>query len=257
MEPVILVDKRKNKETHIIISARNDFGDLIESARRIHTGLFEGAWDLCYLDPNTKKPVILDENEEIGTFLERDINTFYWRYKRKSYKIPVESDQVNKDYRRKARTWTGSTRPEDMRETTTSKQQKKQQEKGAEIQYLEYAHIFKRAFAYFIDALVLGALLAAFKANGLVLIVWWLYFAVLESSRYQGTLGKIALNMKVTDLNGRRINFVQATIRHFAKWLSGLIMGLGYIIALFTEKRQALHDMIASTVVVEVMPTER
>jgi uncharacterized RDD family membrane protein YckC len=78
----------------------------------------------------------------------------------------------------------------------------------------------------------------------------WLYFAMMESSAKQGTLGKIAMGLTVTDLNGQRISFGRASGRFFSKIITGLIpLWIGWIMAGFTEKKQALHDMIASTLV--------
>jgi uncharacterized RDD family membrane protein YckC len=81
-------------------------------------------------------------------------------------------------------------------------------------------------------------------------VMVWLYFAGMESSVYQGTLGKMALGLIVTDLEGRRISFGRASGRYFSKLITGLIpLGIGYAMAGFTEKKQALHDMIASCLV--------
>lgn len=78
----------------------------------------------------------------------------------------------------------------------------------------------------------------------------WLYYAWFESSRYQGTPGKMALGLIVTDMQGRRVTFARASGRFFAKIITGLIpLFIGYIMAGFTERRQALHDMIASCLV--------
>jgi len=78
----------------------------------------------------------------------------------------------------------------------------------------------------------------------------WIYNAAMESSRHQGTLGKMALGLIVTDLQGRPISFGHASGRYFAKIISGLIpLGIGYAMAGFTEKKQALHDMIAGCLV--------
>jgi uncharacterized RDD family membrane protein YckC len=77
----------------------------------------------------------------------------------------------------------------------------------------------------------------------------WLYEAALESSSKQATLGKMVLGMKVTDLQGNRISFARATARHFCKYISAMIMFIGYIMAGFTDRKQALHDMIAGTLV--------
>jgi uncharacterized RDD family membrane protein YckC len=77
----------------------------------------------------------------------------------------------------------------------------------------------------------------------------WLYEAFMESSSYQATLGKMICGLKVTDLNGNRISFGQATVRHFAKWLSSMILGIGYLMVGFTERKQGLHDLLAETLV--------
>lgn len=79
----------------------------------------------------------------------------------------------------------------------------------------------------------------------------WLYYALFESSARQATLGKMALGMRVTDLAGRRLSFARATGRYFAKWVSSLTLLIGYLMAAFTEKKQALHDLIAATLVVK------
>jgi uncharacterized RDD family membrane protein YckC len=78
----------------------------------------------------------------------------------------------------------------------------------------------------------------------------WLYYALLESSAWQATLGKKALGLEVTDMQGMRISFGRATGRFFAKIISSIILFIGFIMAGFTEKKQALHDMIAGTLVV-------
>ncbi|HEX4643589.1 MAG TPA: RDD family protein [Candidatus Acidoferrales bacterium] len=79
----------------------------------------------------------------------------------------------------------------------------------------------------------------------------WLYFAGMESSARQATFGKSAMALRVTNSEGERLSFGHATGRFFAKLVSGLVpLGIGYIMAGFTEKKQALHDFIAGTVVV-------
>jgi uncharacterized RDD family membrane protein YckC len=80
----------------------------------------------------------------------------------------------------------------------------------------------------------------------------WLYHSLFESSARQATPGKMALRLKVTDLAGRRLSFARATGRFFAEWLTGFTFGIGYVMAAFTSKRQALHDLVAGTVVVTV-----
>ncbi|MDP9126889.1 MAG: RDD family protein [Pseudomonadota bacterium] len=81
-------------------------------------------------------------------------------------------------------------------------------------------------------------------------IVAWLYFALQESSRHRGTFGKRMCGLTVTNGRGDRILFPQATIRFFGKFLSSAIMLLGFLMAAFTERHQALHDIIADTIVI-------
>ncbi len=78
----------------------------------------------------------------------------------------------------------------------------------------------------------------------------WLYYALLESSAWQGTLGKKALGLEVTDLQGRRIGFGRASGRFFAKFISVLTLFIGFIMAGFTERKQGLHDIIAGCLVI-------
>lgn len=83
-----------------------------------------------------------------------------------------------------------------------------------------------------------------------ILAMHWLYFAGMESSARQATFGKSIMSMRVADLDGQRISFGHATGRFFAKLVSGIIPFLiGYWMAAFTAKKQALHDLIAGTLV--------
>jgi uncharacterized RDD family membrane protein YckC len=80
--------------------------------------------------------------------------------------------------------------------------------------------------------------------------IGWLYFALLESSSRQATLGKMALGIKVTDLSGDGISFGRATGRYFGKIISALTLLVGYLMAGVTRKKQGLHDMVAGCLVV-------
>ena len=84
----------------------------------------------------------------------------------------------------------------------------------------------------------------------LALLGSWFYYALMQSSSRQATLGQLALGLRVTDLEGRRISFARASGRHFATVLTGLTFGIGYVIVLFTTRKQTLHDLVAGTVVV-------
>ena len=77
-----------------------------------------------------------------------------------------------------------------------------------------------------------------------------LYEAWLISTSKQATVGKMVFRIKVTDLEGRRISFARALGRHFAKYVSSFTLMIGYIMQVFTARRQALHDIIAGTLVI-------
>jgi uncharacterized RDD family membrane protein YckC/Tfp pilus assembly major pilin PilA len=123
---------------------------------------------------------------------------------------------------------------------------------------------FGRRFLAFILDFVLVLVMVSFSigflkgfdsrlAKGAVLmivIVPWLYKAILESSAGQATLGKRAFGIQVSCLKGERIGFWRATARVFAQVLSHLSFYIGYLMAAFTKRQQALHDLIAGTLVV-------
>ena len=84
----------------------------------------------------------------------------------------------------------------------------------------------------------------------IMLVASWVYFAGLESSAWQATVGKKLLGMQVTDTSGERINFIKATVRYLSKFLSSFFLMIGFIMVAFTAKKQGLHDFIAGTVVI-------
>ena len=97
------------------------------------------------------------------------------------------------------------------------------------------------------SAALFGSIVAAY---GMVIIVIpWLYFAGFESSRSQATPGKLLMRIIVTDLEGNKPTFARVTLRHFAKFISTLIILLGFLMIGLTKKRQGLHDKIAGCLV--------
>ena len=145
-----------------------------------------------------------------------------------------------------------------------------------------YAGFWLRLAAYLIDSILLGIAVGIFifmpllgqsGAGGmspesfwalymdtsrqgiarrlLVVMAAWLYWALLESSALQATPGKRMLGLFVTDLQGRRISFARASGRFFGKAISGFLLMAGYIMAGFTEKKQALHDMLAGCLILK------
>jgi uncharacterized RDD family membrane protein YckC len=82
------------------------------------------------------------------------------------------------------------------------------------------------------------------------LLLVWLYHALLESGPHQSTWGKRALGLKVTSIAGQRITFGHASARYFSTLITNMTMGIGYLMVAFTDRKQALHDMISGTLVV-------
>jgi uncharacterized RDD family membrane protein YckC len=93
----------------------------------------------------------------------------------------------------------------------------------------------------------LGPIVAAFGM--LFVIIPWLYYAGFESSRSQATPGKVLMNLVVTDLEGNKPTFARTTLRFFGKYISTLIIFIGFIMIGFTKKHQGLHDKIAGCLV--------
>ncbi len=148
-----------------------------------------------------------------------------------------------------------------------------------------YAGFWKRAAALFIDAFVIGAasqivqmvLMVAFMGIGagtgsfsgsdpfgsafgiaiiasvylVPILLQAFYFSAFHASSKQATLGKMAVGIKVADNDGRRISLLRGVARYFATWISSLILCIGYLMAAFTQRKLALHDMICSTQVVD------
>jgi uncharacterized RDD family membrane protein YckC len=93
------------------------------------------------------------------------------------------------------------------------------------------------------------------KAIGVIIciILGWAYYALLESSSLQGTIGKFALKLEVTDLEGQPLDLLQATKRYFAHYLSILTLGAGFIILAFNDKKQAVHDLLTDCMVLDAV----
>src|SRR5207253_11342320 len=83
----------------------------------------------------------------------------------------------------------------------------------------------------------------------LQMIVGWLYSALFVSSSSRATLGKRLFDLQVTDERGRQVSFSRATARHFARKLVFPTLTYGFLMMAATEKRQALHDLMAGTLV--------
>lgn len=147
---------------------------------------------------------------------------------------------------------------------------------------MQYGTVQQRILAFILDGMILLIVLGVIEAVGLpvfddigitevvvdgateaqrqiqysipgiviTLALFWGYFVGFEVSKYEATPGKIAMALRVTDMGGRRIGVIRSTVRHFAKFLTIATLSIGFFIAIFTRKRQTLHDLIAGCVVV-------
>jgi uncharacterized RDD family membrane protein YckC len=129
------------------------------------------------------------------------------------------------------------------------------------------AIVLDNAIVFFILLAVLLSMGAAMVAVGMddlmgvlawvvMTLVSFLYWPVLESSRWQATFGKRIMGLEVTDLDGNRIGFLRAFLRSIAKVISAVPFGIGFLIAAFTARKQALHDIIVKTLVVRTGPSQ-
>jgi len=141
------------------------------------------------------------------------------------------------------------------------------------IQNFQYAGFGLRFFAWFIDFAMwfiitsiiwailglpipdnaMGPIMGGFYIfnNPFGWLIGWLYYGIMESGSNQASVGKMAVGIKVTDLNGERVSFGKASGRFFGKIISGIILGIGYLMILFTAKRQGLHDQMANCLVLK------
>ncbi|TAN08736.1 MAG: hypothetical protein EPN38_02110 [Rhodanobacteraceae bacterium] len=139
-----------------------------------------------------------------------------------------------------------------------------------------HAGFWLRVAAYLVDGLILAAALALayFALDGtaeswpwvprlgwpllgarpslwlLMVLVPWVYYAAFEASALQATPGKLVLGLCVVDDYGQRVGFARASGRFFGKIVSGLVLDAGYLVAAWTPRKQALHDLMAGCCVV-------
>jgi uncharacterized RDD family membrane protein YckC len=130
---------------------------------------------------------------------------------------------------------------------------------------VDYAGFWRRVAAYLIDVtLLFGVNLAIYmgarifagddvqvltNVAGVCAAIGWAYYVVLESSPARATLGKMALGLYVADLHGDPITFLRAVARNFLKVFSTLVCFVGWLMPAFTPRKQALHDLMAGTLV--------
>lgn len=118
-----------------------------------------------------------------------------------------------------------------------------------------YGDLGKRIIAVIIDSIILSIVgfVSGFTFGyfGVIIapIISWTYYILMEGSRWHATLGKKVMGLYIVDSNGNGITYSTSILRLMGKILSGLILGIGYLMAFFNDKKQGLHDMIAKTYV--------
>ena len=124
---------------------------------------------------------------------------------------------------------------------------------------MNYSGFWRRLLAYIIDSLILalpgllaGGVIRHFGVSiGMNVVLGFFYYPFFESSIMCATPGKALMGMMVLSERGERISFKTAVIRYFLRYLSALVCYIGYLMQLFTLKRQTLHDMISATTVID------
>ncbi len=258
MEPVVLIDKKRNKEAHIVIPVNNSFEDLLDAARRINTGLFQGEWELSYLNPTTKQQEPIDKDAEIATYTDQEINTFFWNYKASTFKSSFErrmkkvQEQIEREQQRHA---------EARAEYEANKQTQRQAPpKKRQVLGLRYANVGIRAAAFVIDMIILNVVGSIFGGDAFTSgLLFLFYFSIMESSSRQASLGKQFFGLRVTDYRGNTLSFGAALFRNVIKGIAciGLIGGeflstlfiFANIIVLFNTKHLSFHDQASKSIV--------
>ncbi len=243
MEPIVLIDGRRNKETHIVIPVNNQFEDLLAAARRLNADMFEGEWDLCYLN-DKKEAVAVDLEEEISTYVEQGIDTFYWRYRKPRLSRAAERAKRSRERQKEFR---------QQRQKPRRKPQMRTSGDARQVFSMEYAAFSRRVFAWIIDLFVVAVIsgfLFRFFHMASPFLVLTLYYAFMESSASQATLGKMMLGLRVTDSRGKTLTFSKAFMRNVLRYFTTPFIIGGFFI-FSNRKGQALHDLIADSVVIE------
>lgn len=130
-----------------------------------------------------------------------------------------------------------------------------------------YASLGSRMLAYFLDALILllpsiiiiGGFMGedfvrpehAVQRNLLSLLIWTLYYGVLDSSDAQATFGKRILGIQVTDEHGGKVSFLKAALQYPAHFLSVMPLGFGIWAIATDDQKQAWHDSMLGTLVIK------
>ena len=251
LEPIVLIDYEKGEEAHIVTYPINTFEEILYAAKRINQDLFNGDWQLSYLGEN-KQPVDIAKDEILENYLDKDIQSFYWAYRDKRRKAPKKSkggSQAASARERVRKRWRGS---EGASAANRAPQQQNQKQgaptKVRQVKRKKYAHVAKRAIAFWIDMLLVMLASGMFlKSAFLTAIFTWLYFALTESSKHQASIGKRIMGLKIEHDNGKAMNFSTATLR----FLIRNILTIGVVLAVFTKKRQTLHDLATKTIVLD------
>ncbi|MGD8654795.1 MAG: RDD family protein [Desulfobacterales bacterium] len=138
---------------------------------------------------------------------------------------------------------------------------------------MEYAGFWLRFGAWFIDYIILGigsmiiylplTIMGAFSLENPAVFVSFQIVATIFNfalpaayeiwfvGKYAATPGKMACKIKVVTADAEKISYARSVGRHFAKYISGLILGIGYIMAGFDDQKRALHDRICDTRVIK------
>lgn len=256
LEPILLIDQVQKKEVYVLADNEDTFEGVLLTAHRIHQ-LFDGEWALYKSGSKNNQYEPVDKTETVGKYVEQNITTFYWKQKSainpNQNRSPFEGSQASQWERINQRSeGTQWERVSQQRPTPTFYNNKSTDTNNKQ----ELANVGKRAAALMIDYIILGFFvgISMFGSNlGLLSgLSVWLYFTLLESSTLKATIGKKIMGLEVVSMyDGGKLTFTEAALRSFFKLLFPF---LGCLFAIFSKRSQALHDLVARTVVIDTVP---
>ncbi|WP_322707219.1 RDD family protein [Nostoc sp. DedQUE04] len=118
------------------------------------------------------------------------------------------------------------------------------------------AFIFAIIYSLFITTDKIPDDIPEYLAYGLFFTISWLYYTLMEISPKQATIGKQSMGIFVTDINGDRLSFTKASLRICCKIILSFVLGVSFITMFFTTKKQAMHDIVSRTLVVQKVKNE-
>ncbi len=239
LEPIKLIDRSDKRTADLVVHTDRTIQEVMESARSLYPKWFKGDWSLSFKNPATGTHQPVNPELELSHYLAQDTDVFYWN---------ATAPKASTGARNR-----GSNRGREQRATRAGR--KKHQKGTSSAVVARPSSLLDRALAFLIDTFVIAILTYFFagvlRGRGLAIIVPFAYYAFMESSDHQASLGKMLVGLRVMNLKGERIDLKQASIRSIVKVVTLPFSMLVYLVPFFTRYRQSVHDLAAGTMIVD------